>query len=114
MGLSARRSTAPVPSAACAKRFRGPARRAVSRHGHVRGAGRRRQLHVGGDVKAPRKIVDVKSLYPEEARATQVGGVVVLEGIIATDGSVSNARVVSTPRAQSTLRIVRLPKPLLR
>lgn len=51
-------------------------------------------VRVGGDVKAPRKIVDVKPLYPDNARAAQAKGVVVLDVTIATDGSVSNARVL--------------------
>ena len=51
-------------------------------------------VRVGGAVRAPRKIVDVKPIYPEGARAVQAGGAVILVVIIATDGSVSSARVV--------------------
>jgi len=51
-------------------------------------------LRVGRDVKAPSKIVDVKPRYPDNARATQARGVVVLDVTIATDGSVSNVRVL--------------------
>jgi protein TonB len=51
-------------------------------------------VRVGGSVNAPRKIVDVRPLYPENARATGASGVVILDVAIATDGSVSNARVV--------------------
>jgi TonB family protein len=49
---------------------------------------------VGGAVRAPRKIVDVKPIYPEGARAVQASGAVILVVIIATDGAVSSARVV--------------------
>jgi TonB family protein len=51
-------------------------------------------VRVGGAVRAPRKIVDVKPIYPEGSRAVQAGGAVILVVIIATDGSVSSARVV--------------------
>jgi protein TonB len=49
---------------------------------------------VGGAVRAPRKLVDVKPIYPEGARAIQANGAVILTVIIGTDGSVSSARVV--------------------
>ncbi len=51
-------------------------------------------VRVGGDVKAPRKIVDVKPLYPDNARAGRATGLVVLDVTIAIDGSVSNTRVL--------------------
>jgi len=51
-------------------------------------------LRVGRDVRAPLKIVDMKPLYPDSARAAQVKGVVILDVTIAIDGSVSNARVL--------------------
>jgi len=51
-------------------------------------------VRVGGDIKAPRKIVDVKPLYPDDARAAKAKGVVLLEVIIAANGSVSNVRVL--------------------
>jgi TonB family protein len=51
-------------------------------------------VHVGGAIRAPRKIVDVKPIYPEEARAAQVSGVVIVQVIIATDGLVSTTHVI--------------------
>jgi len=55
-------------------------------------------LRVGGNIKAPRKIFDVKPQYPDEARATHAKGIVILEVTIANDGSVSDAQVLrSTP-----------------
>ena len=51
-------------------------------------------VRVGGDVKAPRKIVDVKPLYPDNARAGRAAGLVVLDVTITIDGSVSSTRVL--------------------
>jgi TonB family protein len=51
-------------------------------------------VRVGGDVKAPHATVKVDPIYPDEAQAAHVAGVVLLEITIATDGSVSNARVL--------------------
>jgi TonB family protein len=51
-------------------------------------------VRVGGEVKAPRATVKVDPIYPDEAQAAHVAGVVLLEITIAADGSVSNARVL--------------------
>jgi len=50
--------------------------------------------HVGGDIKPPRKIVDVAPVYPPLARAARVEGIVILEAVIAEDGSVRDVRVL--------------------
>jgi protein TonB len=50
-------------------------------------------LRVGGVIKPPRKVVDAKPVYPEDARDGAVEGVVVLDLTIAKDGTVSNAVV---------------------
>ena len=52
-------------------------------------------LRVGGNVKAPRKTVDVKPVYPEPMRDAGLEGVVPIEAVIGTDGSVTAVRVVS-------------------
>src|SRR5262245_60902770 len=52
------------------------------------------RVRVGGDVKQPTKIRDVKPVYPEIAQAAKVQGIVILETIIATDGSVSAVRIL--------------------
>jgi TonB family protein len=54
----------------------------------------RAPLRVGGNVRAPAKIVDVKPVYPEEARSAGVQGVVILEVHLAADGSVADARIL--------------------
>ena len=52
------------------------------------------QVRVGGDVKEPKKIKDVKPVYPEAAKAAGVQGIVIIETRIATDGSVNEAKVL--------------------
>jgi protein TonB len=52
------------------------------------------RVRVGGDVKAPVKVAHVSPAYPEEARAEGVGGTVVLEIVVATDGSVLETEVL--------------------
>jgi TonB family protein len=54
----------------------------------------RAPLRVGGEVKAPHATVKVDPIYPDDAKAAGIAGVVLLEITIATDGSVSNARVL--------------------
>jgi protein TonB len=51
-------------------------------------------LRVGGNIRQPRKIRDVRPVYPEEARAAKVQGVVIIEARIATDGSIVDARIL--------------------
>ncbi|HVL68714.1 MAG TPA: M56 family metallopeptidase [Vicinamibacterales bacterium] len=51
-------------------------------------------VRVGGTVKTPVKIRDVRPLYPPEARAANVQGMVILEALIGVDGSVEQARVL--------------------
>jgi TonB family protein len=51
-------------------------------------------LHVGGNIKPPRKVHSVAPVYPDDAKAAHVAGVVIVEVTIAKDGSVSNARIL--------------------
>ena len=51
-------------------------------------------VRVGGNIKPPTKITDVRPLYPAEALTARVQGVVILEAIIGTDGNIANARVL--------------------
>ena len=51
-------------------------------------------VKVGGTIEPPRKIVDVKPVYPEDARDARVQGVVVIELLLGKDGKVEDARVV--------------------
>jgi TonB family protein len=46
-----------------------------------------------GDIEPPRKLRDVKPIYPADARASGVTGMVILEATIAEDGTVQDAVV---------------------
>jgi len=52
-------------------------------------------VRVGGNIRVPRKLHDVKPVYPDSMRAAGRDGVVSLDAIIAEDGSVSSVRVIS-------------------
>ncbi|HEX6323295.1 MAG TPA: TonB family protein [Vicinamibacterales bacterium] len=56
----------------------------------------RRPVRVGGDVRAPRKTLDVKPVYPASMREAGLSGVVEVEAVIARDGTVSAVRVLSS------------------
>jgi protein TonB len=51
-------------------------------------------LRVGGIIRQPQKTHHVAPLYPEIARSARVGGVVILEAILAEDGTVRDVRVL--------------------
>jgi len=51
---------------------------------------------VGGNILQPMKIADMKPRYPERLQATGTGGVVTLEALIGTDGTVRDVRVVTS------------------
>lgn len=51
-------------------------------------------LRVGGNIKPPTKIKDVRPAYPPIAREAGVSGVVIIEVRIGTDGSVEEAHVL--------------------
>ena len=57
-------------------------------------AGQQEPVRVGGSVKEPKKIKDVKPVYPEDAKAAGVQGVVIIETVIGTDGKVREARAL--------------------
>ena len=51
-------------------------------------------LRVGGQIKPPTKIKDVKPVYPAIAQSARVSGVVMIEMTIGEDGKVTDAKVV--------------------
>ena len=53
------------------------------------------RVRVGGNIKAPLKVKDVRPTYPATMRAAGLTGVVPIEAIIGRDGIVSTVRVLS-------------------
>lgn len=51
-------------------------------------------VRVGGNVRPPRKIHDVRPAVPDEATRTGIHGIVILEITIDVDGTVKDARVL--------------------
>lgn len=51
-------------------------------------------VRVGGTIKTPMKVRDLKPAYPPDALAAKVSGIVILEITIGTDGSVTDAKVL--------------------
>jgi TonB family protein len=54
---------------------------------------------IGGNLRPPAKLLDVRPLYPASAVASGIEGVVTLQSRIGTDGSVEEVNVVSSPNA---------------
>ena len=52
-------------------------------------------LRVGGNIRAPRKELNVDPVYPPAMREAGLTGVVPIEAVIGRDGSVASVRVVS-------------------
>jgi len=51
-------------------------------------------VRVGGNIRQPTQVRRVNPVYPAEAEAARVQGVVILEAVIGVDGRVDNARVL--------------------
>ncbi len=51
-------------------------------------------VRVGGRIRAPNKIKDVKPVYPAMAQSAHVAGAVTIEATIGPDGKIIDARVV--------------------
>ena len=54
-------------------------------------------IRVGGSIKPPRKIVHVNPVYPPDAAAQKIGGVVILNAVIGPDGFIREITPVSSP-----------------
>jgi TonB family protein len=61
-----------------------------------KGADALQPLQVGGAVKAPSKVVDVRPSYPELARQARAQGMVEVEIVVGADGDVEQARVTKS------------------
>jgi TonB family protein len=57
-------------------------------------AGAEGAVRVGGNIKAPTKIKDVRPVYPDIAQQARVSGVVIIEALIGGDGTVQDARIL--------------------
>ena len=57
-------------------------------------AGGMAPIRVGGNIKTPTKIRDVRPVYPPDAFAAGIAGMVILEAVIDTEGSVESAKVL--------------------
>jgi protein TonB len=53
------------------------------------------RIRVGGNIRVPRKLLDVRPVYPPSMRDSGREGVVPIEAIIGTDGAVHSVRVLS-------------------
>lgn len=51
-------------------------------------------VRVGGNIKTPMKVRDVRPLYPLEAQSARISGVVIIEAMIDTDGHVYDAKIL--------------------
>jgi periplasmic protein TonB len=51
-------------------------------------------VRVGGQIKAPTKLRDVRPVYPQIAQSARVAGIVIIEATISPQGKVMNARVL--------------------
>jgi TonB family protein len=53
------------------------------------------RVRVGGNIRPPRKLTDVKPVYPASSQEAGHEGVVEIEAVIGKDGTVTAARVTS-------------------
>ena len=60
----------------------------------ARAKARMAPVRIGGQIKAPTKIKDVKPVYPAIAQSARVAGAVTIEATIGPDGKVIDAKVV--------------------
>ena len=51
-------------------------------------------VRIGGEIKPPVKLHDVRPVYPEDAKAAGIQGVVIIQATIDTAGNVHDARVL--------------------
>jgi protein TonB len=60
------------------------------------GSGGSQPMRVGGGIEPPRKIKDVRPVYPQNALTDHSRGTVLIEAIIGTDGKVQDAKVLQS------------------
>jgi len=57
----------------------------------------REPVRIGGNIKPPRKLVDVRPVYPQAMRDAGLEGIVSLVALIDAEGRVSSVRVTGSP-----------------
>lgn len=60
----------------------------------------RRNTQVGGNIMPPRKLLDVRPIYPQYLRNAGIGGVVTMTAIIGTDGLVRDVEDLKGPHPE--------------
>jgi TonB family protein len=60
-----------------------------------RTSGPPRRIRVGGNIQRSKVITEIRPVYPEELQREGVEGVVVLDAVILTDGSLGNLRLAN-------------------
>jgi TonB family protein len=59
-------------------------------------AAQTRRIKVGGNIQRPAKLFDIPPVYPEDAQAAGIQGVVLLDIVIGEDGSVIDSEVAQS------------------
>ena len=72
----------------------GVIRGAVTGGAAASAAGGPQPVRVGGNVRQPTQLRRVSPIYPQDAQAARVQGVVILEAVIGVDGRVDDARIL--------------------
>ncbi len=70
---------------------------AFAQREHARCAAGGAQAIVGGNILAPRKLLDVRPIYPESLKTAGIGGTVTMDAVIGTDGLVRDLRNIKGP-----------------
>ena len=52
------------------------------------------RVRVGGGITAPKRIKYVSPVYPEDAKANGIQGIVMIEAVLGTDGTVLSTNVI--------------------
>ena len=68
--------------------------RAPARAQATPGGGQPMRVRVGGNIKAPLKLVNINPVYPDSMRDAGRSGIVPIEALISMDGAVVSARVL--------------------
>jgi periplasmic protein TonB len=93
-GMSGAFSVAGEPAAGASVRLQAVGPAGAFRAGPAWGTPVEGALRVGGSVPPPRKVHDQAPVYPDQARAARLQGVVIVEVTVGVEGAVHHARVL--------------------